>query len=265
MATRNTACATGCTRPAPDAHLCRDCTTSLRSALTMAASIAPDLDDAIARQLRHGGSGKRSGEQPLPVDLRASHAASMLRIVLADVTGRLAAEDGKLPYRAMGIAALARWLTGQLTRIVVRADAGGIHRDVTGAVDQAVRVLEPPPDRDYCGPCTRCGADLLSAPGAGLVACLACGQDHEVAEQIDAMVAVVRDLLGTAQWCATASTALGSPVSDSAVRMWALRDRLVPRGQRPSAKGAGMVALYRVGDVMELADFMTERKRKQRA
>lgn len=60
-------CAAGCGSPSPQAVICAGCADALRAALTMAASIAPDLDGAAARQLRHGGGGRRAGdEQPLP-------------------------------------------------------------------------------------------------------------------------------------------------------------------------------------------------------
>jgi hypothetical protein len=53
-------CAAQCGRPSPSAVICGACADSLAAALAMAASIAPDLDDAVARQLRHGSGGRRS-------------------------------------------------------------------------------------------------------------------------------------------------------------------------------------------------------------
>jgi hypothetical protein len=218
----------------------------------MAASIAPDLDDAIARQLRHGSGGRRSGdEQPLPVDLRAADAARALRAVLADVTGRLVAEDGNLPRRAMSIAAMARWTERQVPRIAIRQDAAGIREDVQRAVTRAAMVLDGPPPRQYAGPCPICGYDVLGKPGSAIARCTQCGHAVEVRAQQDAMRAAMDDMLFTAAELVSMARALGQLVSEFTVRSWVHRGQLVAKGTRPRGNGQPM-ATYRFGDVLIL-------------
>lgn len=245
-------CAAQCGRPSPSAVICGACADSLAAALTMAASIAGDLDDAIARQLRHGGGGRRSGdEQPLPWDQRAALAAGALRAVLADVTGRLVYEDGHLPRRAMSIATMARWMERQVPRIAIRQDAAGIREDVQRAVTRAAMVLDGPPPREYAGPCPGCGADVLGQPGAPVARCKGCGAQVEVAAQQDAMRAAMDDMLFTAAQLVSMAAALGQPVSEHTVRSWVRRHQLVPKGEWPRDHGEPM-ATYRFGDVLIL-------------
>lgn len=245
-------CAAGCGSPSPSAVICGGCGGRLRAALVMAASIAPDLDDAIARQLRHGGGG-HGGEVPLPYDPAASDAAASLRMVLAGVAGRLTAEDGRLPYRSMGTGPMARWLSGQVPRVAIRQDAGEICHAIRRAVDRCVMVLDGPPERTFAGPCHGCGADLLGVPGQPVVTCGRCGASAELAERRRAMRAQLDDMLGGAAWCARMAGRLGPAVSENTVYSWARRSQLVPHGQLPSGRGGGMAPVYRLGDVIDLA------------
>jgi hypothetical protein len=65
--------------------LCRTCAASLARSLATAASIAEDLDDAVARLLKRGtGGGKRSGDDnPLPIDTGAMDVRDQLHNCLS--------------------------------------------------------------------------------------------------------------------------------------------------------------------------------------
>jgi hypothetical protein len=230
-------CATGCGSPSPSAVICTACQDSLRATLAMAALI---------------------DEQPLPYDPAASAARQSLSLALADAVYGLTGPHG-WPIADTTISGMARWLLARMPQVAASPHAARDHDAIRRAAARCAMVLDGPPQRAYAGPCPACGHDVLGQPGAVFAQCENCGQDVEVRHQQDAMKGVVADLLGTAEWCATASSALGSPVSDSAVRMWALRKRLVAHGQRPSLKGGEPVPLYRVGDVMKLADAMAAR------
>jgi len=244
-------CAAGCRRPSPSAVICGTCADGLSAALAMAASIAGDLDDAIARQLRHGGGGRRSGdEQPLPVDLRAADAARELHGCLSGWV-QVIAETAPMMSTPDTIRWMAEWLRARMRWIAAHDAAADICREVTRAVSRAAMVLDGPPPREYAGPCPACGNDVLGQPGAAIAACTRCGHSVEVAAQQDAMRAAMDDMLFTAGELVSMAKALGQPVSEFTVRSWVHRDQLVSKGTRPRDHGAPS-ATYRFGDVLVL-------------
>jgi hypothetical protein len=241
-------CAAGCGQPSPAAIICAACTGSLRAALELAASIAPDLDDAIARQLRHGSGGRRSGdEQPLPVDLRASDARRDLGVALLGAVADVISG----PWPPATIAAMAEWLLASMAELAVHPLAGYEYHAIRRAVDRAAMVLDGPPPRQYAGPCPDCGADVLGQPGAPMARCKGCGAQVEVAAQQDAMRAAMDDMLFTAAQLVSMAAALGQPVSEHTVRSWVRRRQLVARGEWPRGHGEPS-ATYRFGDVLVL-------------
>jgi hypothetical protein len=247
-------CAAGCGQPSPSAVICAACTGSLRAALELAASIAPDLGDAIARQLRHGtlAAGRRDG-QPLPYDLAASQAAVRLRAALLAAVCAVKGESEPWPQHSHepAIGVWAAWLARRVQRLAMAPDAAGIAFDVHHAVDRAVMVLDPPPDRVYAGPCPDCHADVLGQPGAPVARCKGCGRTVEVAAQQDAMRAAMDDMLFTAAQLVSMAAYLGQPVSEHTVRSWVRRRQLVARGEWPRENGEPS-ATYRFGDVLIL-------------
>jgi len=229
--TDSTACAAGCGRPAPGATLCPPCTSSLRSALQLAAAIAGDLDDAIARQLRHGGSGKSaSTEAPLPVDLRASDAAATLRADLA----RWVRVIAMMPYRrddpwpADTIGAMAWWLIARIEPIRHHDHAAAIAESVHDAVAQAVRVLEPPAELHPAGWCTECGGRLLGEPDADTIECK-CGHLNTGILAAKAARATAAEQLGDAEFLSRFLATIGVYVSGGTIRQWKSRGRIVER------------------------------------
>jgi len=241
-------CAAQCGRPSPNAVICGACTDSLAAALTMAASIAPDLDDAIARQLRHGSGGRRSGdEQPLPVDLRASDARRELATVLLEAVSDVISG----PWPPATITAMAEWLIARMPELAVHPLAGHEYYAIRRAVTRAAMVLDGPPPRQYAGPCPDCHADVLGQPGAPMARCKGCGRQVEVAAQQDAMRAAMDDMLFTAAELVSMARALGQLVSEFTVRSWVHRGQLVAKGTRPRGNGQPM-ATYRFGDVLIL-------------
>jgi hypothetical protein len=246
--TETTACASGCGRPAPGATLCPPCTAELRGMLALAAAIAPDLDDAVARLLRHGGSGRRAAtEPPLPVDLRASAAAAELRGCLSGWVAIVA----MVAPPAGGIGGLSRWLLAHLAMVVRHERAADVHRDVRAAVQRCVMVLEPPPERVYAGPCPQCGYDVLGYQGAAFADCARCRFPVDVDIAQAAMRAALEDMLGGAAWCARMAARLGTPISENTVYSWVRRAQLAAHGELPD-RGGTLQPVYRLGDVLNL-------------
>lgn len=92
----------GCGQPAPDSFLCSRCERQLHRTLLDVPDLATELDTVLARHTayleHHGG---RSAEKPLPIDMRASEAAWVLRNTLTTWARVLHDERGvELPTTA---------------------------------------------------------------------------------------------------------------------------------------------------------------------
>jgi hypothetical protein len=224
-----------CTAPVPDGYLCSGCTRDLAELLLLAASITPDLDDAIARLLKRGSGGRRSEtEAPLPVDLAASDAATMLKvclfhwvsvIVLPWPAGQpCAPEDAP----AHTIESMARWLAVRRGRIRQHARAAGAHREIRTAVHRALAVIDRPAERAPAGMCDNCGRQLLAELGADTVRC-GCGMTALALQDKRRERAAAADVLGTAGEISGALARIGIMVPRGTITSWASRGRLVPR------------------------------------
>lgn len=224
-----------CTAPVTDAYLCAGCTRDLAGQLLLAASIAGDLDDAIARLLKRGSGGPRSeAEAPLPIDLAASDAATMLKVCLfhwVSVTvlpwpaGQpCAPEDAP----AHTIDSMARWLAVRRGRIRQHARAADAHREITEAVRRALAVIDRKPERAPAGQCSACGAQLLAELGADEVTC-GCGALTIALTARRRERAAAADVLGTAGEISGALERIGIRVPRGTITSWASRGRLTAR------------------------------------
>lgn len=97
-----------------------------------------------------------------------------------------------------------------------------------------------------------CEEDLYVVQGASTVRCRTCGTEHDVEYRRKVLREHVEDQLATVAELTTAVSNLARPVSKDTIKSWVRRDRLVERGRRPSPHDDDGVALYRVGDVLEL-------------
>jgi hypothetical protein len=257
-----------CGSPTGDSsYLCTGCTRDLAALLLQAASIAPDLDDAVAKLLRRGSGGRRSeADAPLPVDLAASGIAYELRHRLGYWVNTTARSRPELWITRPGdsIAAMARWLAAHLADVRQLEGADRMLDDIGRRVHRALAVVDRKPERLYAGPCPQCGTDLLGQPGASVIECR-CGRVLEVSAQRDVMGDALWDTLGTVQWSVTAASALGVSLSEHTVRTWVKRKKLVSHGERPAAFGGTLQAVYRFGDVMKLAAERPTRKPELRS
>jgi hypothetical protein len=217
-----------CTAPVPDGYLCQGCTRDLAHTLLTAASIAPDLDDAIARLLKRGSGGKSSNpEPPLPIDMAASDAADLLRLELAVWSASVAPPDD-MPPMVLRIRDLARHLARHLDGLRQHPDAGRAKRDISTAVHRALAVVDRLPERAPAGLCDNCGRQLLAELGADSVTC-ACGMTLLALQDRRRERAAAADVLGTAAEISGALERIGIRIPRGTITSWASRGRLVPR------------------------------------
>ena len=236
-----TAPACGCGRLSPDAFLCHDCTAGLRNSLILAAIIATDLTDAVARQLRHGIPVPAPGkpEPPLPYDPRAVIARDRLLAVLAAWSAETAHR------KTSTVAGGAITLIAHLGKLRQHPDAWRAAGEITWAVHDAVAVIDRPPDLRPAGNCPACGQPLRAEAAADTARCR-CGHVVTGITRDRAERAAAADLLGTATEISGQLAMIGVRVSAGTIRMWASRGRLAPR------PGAPDQPWYAMSDVLVL-------------
>lgn len=133
-----------------DANVCTRCASEAAAALrTVAEWLANDLVAATAKQTalgtgQSGGKPTKASEAPMPLDLRASEAASVLRNTLVGWVRVVHDElhPGHLP--ADTTAAMAAWLAPLVRRARITPWGAELVDEVTAAVDQAMRAVDRP-------------------------------------------------------------------------------------------------------------------------
>ncbi|MEV2274053.1 hypothetical protein AB0I72_00575 [Nocardiopsis sp. NPDC049922] len=165
-----------CGRPSgDDAPVCVSCADQAAAALRQVSEwLAEDLVTATARQTalggRSGGKPTKASEAPLPLDLRASEAATVLRSTLAGWI-RVVADDGaagSLP--ADTLQAMAAWLAPVVQWIRTRPYGAEAVDEILAGVRQAVRAVDRPiryvPLPQACRAITLVGQTPVACGGA---------------------------------------------------------------------------------------------------
>ncbi|MCW2920010.1 MAG: hypothetical protein JWN52_8078 [Actinomycetia bacterium] len=142
---------------------------------------------------------------------------------------------------------LARWLMLHLELIRRHKAANEIVADVVRLVEAAERCVDRPPDLAYSGPCDGCGSDLYGRLGAAIVRCRECGQQYDVAERREWLLAAAEDTLAHAALISRALSRLGTSIQVNRLYQWANRSQILAHGT--DAQGR---PLYRIGDVLDL-------------
>lgn len=258
-----------CGRPVQDAFCCGACAGQLEDALrtitghqgqhTWVTPIGEDLDIALMRLSKIGGGGKRTGAVPLLYDPRASTAAAALRTALVgwvrvahESSGAHGASEA-LP--ADTLSAMAQWLLERVERLRHHEAAGEAVRDITGAVQHALRIVDRPPERWYAGICGAdmadhdwCHEDLYAPVKAAVIQCPACRAVWDVKERRTWLLRQAEDVLAHAALIAQALSALGTLATPVMISRWVSDGRLPDHGTDAAGR-----KLYRVGDVQTLA------------
>ncbi|NJP27085.1 hypothetical protein FLW53_23370 [Microbispora sp. SCL1-1] len=251
-----------CGRPVPDhAYVCPACAWHLHEHLVrlVDGDLVDELDTALARQAKLGGSGGRHGdEQPLAFGYAASEAIWVLRNTLTGWVRVLLDDLAHHHPPADTLPAMAEWLAYRTETLRHLPEGPEAVDELTAAVRHAEAAVAPLGDRVYVGPCAGeldggapCGADLYAAPGAAWVTCKACGAHYRVHQRREWLLDAAEDVLETATEIARAVTSLGRPVTPERIRQWAHRGQLHARGTQRDGRGR-WVPLYRVGDVLDL-------------
>lgn len=233
-----------CGSPVNDATICQGCTRDLAMLLLTAASIAPDLDDAVAKLLKRGTGGPRSEtEAPLPFDLAASDAYYALRGAVAGfvlIANAVRPQDG-FPDGG-DLAAMGRWCAGRLGILRQAADVPSIIPSLRERLHRALAVIDRKPERSPAGTCDQCGAQLLAELDTDTAVC-ACG--NVVTGLLGARYerALKADQLGTPAELSAFLARIGIRIPRGTITSWASRGRLGARGK------SGMYAL---SDVLAL-------------
>lgn len=238
-----------------------------------------EIDVTVARQTTTGKrEGGRSSETPLPFNDRAARVAR-------EVSSRLdvcvhALHNDTEPWPAADVVAMSRWLLERSPRIAAHVAAGSIERDIRRVVDTLRRAVDRPADRWFMGPCDTTGCveehrivaddgqariekrptELYADPGAIIVQCRRCRAEYDIGERRAWLLAAAEDQLAHAELIGRAAPALGIEVTPSSIRNLAARKRIVAHSV--DAQGR---PLYRIGDVIAVAQDMLSRRAEQAA
>lgn len=159
-------------------------------------------------------------------------------------------------------------LIDQLDSILTREEAGAFARDITRTRDELLTAADTPAPRLYLGPCRAdpldkgipCPAEVYvvdhSDNGKGhlcdrcrTVRCPVCSTEHDVAQRRAWLTEAMDDRLATAGDIARGlAGTTGHEATEGQIRGWERRGRLAPHGKDQAGR-----ALYRVGDVIDLA------------
>lgn len=275
-----------CDRPVPDqSYVCSRCTEAYGGYLSTIASLAGEVEAAVAKLVGHGPatSGGGGHGHPLPVDLDAAEKAAAVGNTVSTWARHVSLSRGievlrdrppqagpvcrtntcrhrscaeiRAPRREVGIAVAARFIAEHLNWLRHRREAAEALAELRDAAGQIQRIVGGRLPRWYAGQCwellenaERCTAELYATPGASTVRCPDCDTVHETARRRSWLLDEARDVLAHAELIARALTALElEGVTGSRVRNLAARGRLLAHGVDAADR-----PLYRVGDVLEL-------------
>lgn len=246
-----------CERPSGDnAYVCTGCADAARTALRhIMDGLDADLTTTLAKQgtrpTSHGGGrpGKKS-EAPLPLDLRAAEARTVLTGTLRAWVQRTLTDMPKATRPRDTMPAMAAWLT-PLTGWLRHTPYGAQALDeITASVAQAVRVIDVQEERVGVGRCPLCSSPVY-APASRLVAyCRTedCDGTVDVQEWQQSLHQLAWDHeAGATEIASFATKHLGMKLAASTIRSWAHRGKLAATNPHESTPR------YRFADVATLA------------
>lgn len=238
-----------------------------------------EIEATVARQTATGKrEGGRSSSKPLPFNDRVATIAHRVHNTLGTWVRDL--HDGTEPWPVDDVVAFAVWLQARLHRIGQHPAAAGIERDVRGVVAALRRAVDRPADRWFMGPCDVDGCteehvlvnddgssrlvaratEMYATPGAETVRCPRCHTEYAITERRAWLLAAAEDQLAHAELIGRAAPALGIEITPSMIRNYADRNRIVAKSVDLQGR-----PLYRVGDVITVAQEVLERRALQAA
>jgi hypothetical protein len=250
-----------CGYPHPEGQfVCKICVQQVSRDLGDVPALVDDLNTTMSRQDRLGASGGRRGaETALPWKPPASEALWVLSNTVLTWTRELQDPDS-LPFPDAPIAA-ARWLLANVRHAAGHKDAGEFVDEIASAVRKAYDVIDRPPDLLLAGRCDvdGCPEYLYATPDARTATCRACETTHEVAERRAWMMEYASDLnLPALLALAWIKLLMGKQIPRGTWDSWVSRGR-ISAAERDHVGSA----LYRFGDVRDLAADWVARPRKE--
>jgi hypothetical protein len=289
-----------CSRPVHDtAYVCPTCTKRTAEDLERIVDYAPEVEIAVLKLVRYGGSGGGSGERPVPFDAARAERAAAVGNTVGTWARHVAESRGvtipapspmvgplcragygcrhwsceRIRTRRMesGAATAAAWLADRLAWLRHQPEAPLMFPDLRDAARELGRIVDRPRDLWYAGPCwqeldngDRCQNELYAVPGTRTVKCRECGTEYDAEGRRDWLLAEAHDALVHAELMARALTALGvEDVTPARVRGMARHGRLMAKGVNQAGDPT-----YRVGDVLAVIEeqaAIEEGKRRGRA
>ncbi len=270
----------GCGQRSTDGLLCLDCLAPLKDALEQlvppsslppgvmpwenaAVSLVALLGDQLARLGQSGScNGGRGASSALPFDAASRRALDGLRAALAMAVLDLGEGDGWPDDRgseAAQLEAMAEWLLARLDRLRRHPRSAAMCDEITAAVRRGRRVLDPSAVVEYAGACELCGGALFARAGAEDALCQKCERVvNDAPARRSALLGEAAAGLATRDDILDAlPISYGLVVNDQVFRGWVRRGRLAQRGIGPGGE-----ALWRLGEVLELAREREEKRRR---
>lgn len=274
-----TFCVLNCGRPAD--NMCGICWKELKTCLEDVEQLLPDLDVAVSRQAKIGGSAvgfvTGSSERQIPPNLGAAATVQHLRDTLARWVHRLAQAESHVVVLDLVVhpLPLSRWLLRHPSWIAGHASAAELHAEITGAVRRARGVVYGPPPQVYLGICsapiatpdefdpaaeeTECPRDLYAAKDRSTVVCPECRCSHDTAYRRKRMLdAMENQLLSATELSRALPPYLDREVTANMIYGYAKRGRLVAHGSVLAEVNSNLtvkgrqIPRYRVGDVLDV-------------
>lgn len=288
-----------CSRPAPDAKICRGCLYTFTAELRALIGSAPvtifpkkadeqravsahrgliaELEDTLTRQARVGArNGRRGTETPLAFHLGASIDLETLRDGLQMWCSAVATQRGITVDAAPDPTDLALWLLRWSGEVAQHENAAELHGDILSMTKACQRTIDLAPELRYVGPCdghravvpetVGCGKDLYASMNSFTVHCGTeeCGAEYNIeTRRIWLLEQAIDQLRTIPQLSRELPWIAGIVINAKVIGMWAARDKL----HRYDAHHLDKKKLhrYRVGEVIELAREMAAERAAEMA
>jgi RNase P/RNase MRP subunit POP5 len=275
------------------AYLCHPETAALATDLRAVPDLLRELEVTTTRQARISAPARGNGDKPLPIDMRASDAATQIRTVLHGWARCLLEEipephgiedDPRLPaaersartflrhdwaaevdaqWAAAGRDA-AGWLEGNMADVRRQEWAGELAQELRRARENAEHAIDRPESRLYAGPCGNpdsdppCQATLWAAIDATEVTCRTCGHVWDVEQRRDQLIAAAKDeWLDTVRVASLVSLMTRQRITPVIVNTLAEAGRIRAAGLKLDADDPD---LYRVRDVLDALKHIHDHK-----
>lgn len=252
-----------------DVLLCTPCTDKLVAQLRSLPGLLHELHVTLTRQARMGagGAGGKGKERPLPFNVNASEVGDTARMTLSTWVREL--DMGDTEYLGDNPRAWALWLADRIERIRGHEAAAEIADEVDYLTRTIRAAIDRPADLEFYGKCGVCEADLYAPHGSVEGYCRKCKVEgvtttYDPAANRAEIQSQAEHHWGTVAECARVLSVFGLEVEVKTIRNWATVNR--HGNVRLVSTGVNMkgLALYRIGDVMDLAQERAEQGKRRR-